>query len=161
MNYRALFALILAGIVLAGCTTVQPPAATTVPTTTPVVTTLVSPVPQPSFELGDIYFYNQYNFVKPTDNYAERFIVDSQSWGIKIEVSPKSDNLESCWFILNVTDVNTNAVVKTLGYGGKYPYEKIQLEPMYKPGPYKFEMAGNLVTVQVTAAKRLPPATRS
>ena len=156
MKYCIIFALILAGVMTAGCTSVQPPVTTTIPTTVPAVTTLESPVVQPSFEMGDIYLHNQYNFAKPADNYTERFIVDSQSWGIKIDVSPKSDNLGSCWFILNVTDVNTNEVVETLGYGGTYPYEKTQLKPMYKPGPYKFEMGGNLVTVQVTAAKRLP-----
>jgi len=157
MKYPVILVLFLAGVIIAGCTSEQPPpAATTVPTAAPAVTTLVSPVPQPSFEMGDIYLHNQYNFAKPTDSYTERFFVDSQSWGIKIEVSPKSDNPESCWFILNVIDVNTNGVMETLGYGGTYPYEKIQLKPMYKPGPYRFEMAGNLVTVQVTAAKRLP-----
>jgi hypothetical protein len=112
--------------------------------------------PQPSFEMGDQYLDIKYNFNSPTDIYTEQFIVDSPSWGIKIEVSPKSDNLESCWFTLNVTDVNTNQTVETFGYGRNYSYEKVQLKPMYKRGQYKFEMKGNLVTVQVTAAKRNP-----
>jgi len=67
--------------------------------------------------MGDQYLDIKYNFNSPTDIYTEQFIVDSPSWGIKIEVSPKSDNLESAWFTLNVTDVNTNQTVETFGYG--------------------------------------------
>jgi len=156
MKYLFICMLILAGILVAGCTGTQAPPATPSPTTVPPVTTVVTAAPRPSFEMGDQYLDIKYNFNGPTDIYTEQFIVDSQSWGIKIEVSPKSDNLESCWFTLNVTDVNANQTVETFGYGKNYSYDKVQLKPMYKRGQYKFEMKGNLVTVQVTAAKRNP-----
>jgi hypothetical protein len=156
MKYHVICTLILAGVLIAGCTSAQPPPATFAPTTVPVVTTVATTIPQPSFEIGDQYLDTQYNFNSQTNGYTEQFMVNSQSWGIKIQVSPKSDNLESCWFVLNVTDVKTNQVVETFGYGRNYPYEKVQLKPMYKSGLYKFEMEGNLVTVRVTAAKRNP-----
>lgn len=157
MKYLVICTLILAGVLIAGCTSPQVPPAPPAPTATPVaVTTVTTAIPQPSFEMGDQYLDIKYNFNSPTDIYTEQFIVDSPSWGIKIEVSPKSDNLESCWFTLNVTDVNTNQTVETFGYGRNYSYENVQLKPMYKRGQYKFEMKGNLVTVQVTAAKRNP-----
>jgi len=37
-----------------------------------------------------------------------------------------------------------------------YSYEKHQQFPMYVTGPYKIEMKGNRVKVDITAAKRNP-----
>jgi hypothetical protein len=156
MKYLVICTLVLAGVLIAGCTSMQAPPSTPAPTAAPVVTTVTTAILQPSFAMGDQYLDLKYNFNSATDNYTEQFIVDSQSWGIKIDVSPKSDNLESCWFTLNVTDVNINQMVETYNYGKNYSYEKVKMIPMYKPGLYKFEMKGNLVTVKVTAAKRNP-----
>jgi hypothetical protein len=155
MKYLALCTLILACILLAGCTGTQAPPPTIPLTTIPETTTMATPTPQPSFAIGGHYLQNQYRFTSPTDVYTEKFIVDEPSWAIKFDVSPKSDDLESCWFSLNVTDLDTGRV-DTFGYGRTYSFEKDQLIPMYKGGPYRFDMQGNLVTVVVTAAKRLP-----
>ena len=155
MKYVIIYTLILAGVLLAGCTGTQAPPPTIPPTTVPVTTTVATPTPEPSFAIGDHYLQTQYKFNSPTDVYTEKFIVDSPSWAIKINVSPKSDNLDSCWFVLNVTQMNTGHV-DTFGYGRMYSFENDQLITMYKEGPYEFDMQGNLVTVVVTAAKRLP-----
>jgi hypothetical protein len=158
MKYRisAFFLLIITAILIACCMQQAPPAPVAIPSpTVPVTETIATVVPQPSFSLGDQYLSNQYKFNTPTDVYSEQFMVDNSSWAIKFAVSPKSDNLEKCWFQLNVTDMN-KGLIGTYGYGKNYSYEKDQLIPLYKTGSYKIDMKGNLVTVDIIAAKRNP-----
>ena len=159
MHYSVLGAVVLvvAAAVCAGCLQNPAPAANPVPTPTgdtpPAATTTL---PRASFSLGYHYLQDQYKFNSPTDVYTEKFIVDSPSWAIKFDVSPKSENLSACWFVLNVTDVNRGGEPQSFGYGGNFPYEKDQLIPMYNTGSYRLDLSGNLVTVAVTAAKRNP-----
>jgi hypothetical protein len=112
-------------------------------------------VPQPSFSLGDHYLQKSYSFQSEKDLYTEQFHVDNPSWGIDFNVLPLNDNLQYCWFQMNVTNMDTGQT-DTYGYGRSYSYETHQQIPMYTTGPYKIDMTGNLVKVDVTAAKRNP-----
>ena len=67
MKYFVICTLILAGVLIAGCTSTQAPQATPAPTAAPVVTTVTTVIPQPSFEMGDQYLDIKYNFNSPTD----------------------------------------------------------------------------------------------
>jgi hypothetical protein len=158
MQHSVLVALVLiiAGVAIAGCTQNQAPAVTPtpVPAGTPAaaVTTVA---PQPSFSLGDHYLQKSYSFQSEKDLYTEQFRVDNPSWGIDFNVLPLNDNLQYCWFQIKVTNID-NGQSDTYGYGRSYSYETHQQIPMYTTGPYKIEMTGNRVKVDVTAAKRNP-----
>jgi hypothetical protein len=152
----AVLVLIIAAVVIAGCTQDLAPAApaTPVPPGTPAAaaTTIV---PQPSFSLGDHYLQKSYSFQNGSDLYTEQFHVDNSSWGIDFVVTPLSDDVQNCWFQMNVTNVDTGHT-DTYGYGGSFSYGKHQQYPMYTPGSYEIDMSGSLVKVDVTAAKRNP-----
>ncbi len=86
---------------------------------------------------------------------TEQFRVDNPSWGIEFDVTPLNDNINYSWFMMNVTNMDTGNS-DTYGYGRENGYELQHLIPMYTTGPYKIEMRGNRVKVDVTAAKRNP-----
>lgn len=56
---------------------------------------------------------------------------------------------------MTVTNMD-NGQTETYGFGRTFSYEKHQQFPMYVTGPYKIDIKGNLVKVDVTAAKRNP-----
>jgi hypothetical protein len=156
MKYAAICILVIAGVLLAGCTGTQaPPAPTPAPTTVPEVTTRPAPTSTPSFTLGDHYLQKSYSLQSETDVRTEEFRVDNPSWGIGFKVLPLSDDLQSCWFEMTVTNTDTNRN-ETFGYGRDNSYELYQQFPMYTTGPYKLTIRGNRVKVDVTAAKRNP-----
>jgi hypothetical protein len=77
--------------------------------------------------------------------------------GILFKVLPLNDNLEYCWFTMDVINVDTNQpAIDSVGYGRSTSFEKERWIPMYKQGPYKLVLKGNNVKVWVTAAKRNP-----
>jgi hypothetical protein len=155
MNYLVICTLVLAGVLLAGCTGTQPPVATPTPTAAPVTTTLPPTTSPPSFTLGDHYVQKSYALQSETDVRTEEFRVDNPSWGIGFKVLPLSDDLQSCWFELTVTNMDTNRN-ETFGYGRDKSFELYQQYPMYTTGPYRITLKGNRVKVDVTAAKRNP-----
>ncbi|MCX6683624.1 MAG: hypothetical protein NTZ37_02690 [Methanoregula sp.] len=153
-----ILALIMAGVMIAGCTQNPAPAATPVPTplATPTATPAATvPVPQPSFSLGDHYLQKSYSFQSEKDVFVEQIRVDNPSWGIGFDVLPLNDDQQYCWFEMNITNMDTQQF-DIYGYGRDKGFEKHQLYPMYTTGPYKIEMKGNLVKVDVTVAKRNP-----
>jgi len=157
MQHSVLVALVLiiAGVAIAGCTQNQAPAVTPTPVPAGTAAAATTVVPQPSFSLGDHYLQKSYSFQSETDLYTEQFRVDNPSWGIDFNVLPLNDNLQYCWFQIKVTNID-NGQTDTYGYGRSYSYETHQQIPMYTTGPYKIEMTGNRVKVDVTAAKRNP-----
>jgi hypothetical protein len=157
MKYLVICLLILAGVLFAGCTTTKAPVVTPAPTAIPVTTTVVTTAPQPVFTLGDSYVNkpNGYTFNTERDVITEEFRVDTTSWGIYFKVKPLNENLQSCWFTMNVTDLDTGRT-ETFGYGGTHSFELEQTIPMYGDGPYKISMTGNSVKVWMKAAKRMP-----
>ena len=158
MQHSVLVALVLiiAGVAIAGCTQNQAHAVTPtqVPAGTPAAAA-TSVVPQPSFSLGDHYLQKSYSFQSEKDLYTEQFRVDNPSWGIDFNVLPLNTDLQYCWFQIKVTNID-NGQSDTYGYGRSYDYMTHQQIPMYTTGPYKIEMSGNRVKVDVTAAKRNP-----
>lgn len=156
MKYLAICLLILAGVLLAGCTGTQaPPATTPVPATVPVTTTVPPTTPAPSFSLGDHYLQKSYALQSESDVRTEEFRVDNPSWAVAFDILPLNDNLQYCWFEMTVTNMDTGHT-DTFGYGRDNSFELHQKYPMYTTGPYKIEMKGNRVKVDVTAAKRNP-----
>jgi len=162
MKYSVLAALVLviAGVMIAGCTQSQSPgtAATPAPAApagTTVPAAAVTATAQPSFALGDHYLQKSYSFQSEKDLVSEQFRVDNPSWGIDINILPLNDDLQYCWFEMTVTNINTNQK-ETYGYGRSYSYETHQQIPMYITGPYQVDMKGNRVKVDFTAAKRIP-----
>jgi len=156
----AAFALVIAGVMIAGCTqgpaTVASPASTTVPAAVaPAATTTAGQSSSAFFTLGDHYLQKSYSFQSETDTRTEQFRVDDPSWGIDFTVLPLNDDLQYCWFEMTVTN-RDNGKTDTYGFGRTYPTELHQQYPMYVTGPYKIEMKGNRVKVDLTAAKRNP-----
>ncbi|WML67201.1 MAG: hypothetical protein METHP_00703 [Methanoregula sp. SKADARSKE-2] len=131
--------LLAAGITIAGCTTNPAPP---------------SPRHAP-FTLGASYLRQPYTFSSETENSVEQFHVGDPSWGINFKVTPLDDDVEDCWFTMNVTNVDTNEV-EHYGYGRTFPPEREQLYPMYRTGSYQLEMRGNRVRVDLHIAKRDP-----
>jgi hypothetical protein len=162
MKYLVLVALMLVitGVAIAGCTQTQGTAATPAPTSVSApsatsATAIVTAVQQPSFTLGDHYLQKSYTLQSEKDLYSEQFRVDNPSWGIDLTVLPLNDDPQYCWFEMNVTNMDTGRT-DTYGFGRTYSYEKHQQFPMYVTGPYKIDMKGNRVKVDVIAAKRNP-----
>lgn len=153
--------LLIAGVMVAGCTGTQGPAAS--PSATPAipaVTAAATPVAttaqvKPSFTLGDAYLAESYSFQSESDVVVREFRVDNPAWGIEFDVLPLNDNTIYCWFEMKVTNVNTGQT-DTYGYGRNNGFDLKNQIPMYTTGPYKLEMKGNRVKVDVTAAKRHP-----
>jgi len=162
MKYHVLAALVLviAGVMIAGCTQSQGPGTSATPApAAPAAATSAAAVatatPLPSFSLGDHYLQRSYSFQSEKDLVSEQFRVDNPSWGIDIAILPLNDDLQYCWFEMTVTNRDTGQK-ETYGYGRSYSYEKHQQFPMYVTGPYQVDMKGNRVKVDFTAAKRNP-----
>jgi hypothetical protein len=150
-----ILALVIAGVMVAGCT--QSPA---IPAATPISNTVATPgtstvQARPSFAMGDHYLQKSYSFQSEKDVVTEQFRVDNPAWGIEFNVLPLNDDTIYCWFEMKVTNVD-NGQSQTYGYGRENGFELKNLIPMYTTGPYKLEMKGNRVKVDVTAAKRNP-----
>ncbi|PKL69570.1 MAG: hypothetical protein CVV30_08435 [Methanomicrobiales archaeon HGW-Methanomicrobiales-1] len=150
-----ILALLIAGVMVAGCT--QSPAA---PAATPVPTSVATPVvtatdAKPSFTMGDHYLQESYSFQSENDVIVKQFRVDNPAWGIEFDVLPLNDNTIYCWFEMKVTNMDTGHT-ETYGYGRNNGFDLKNQIPMYTTGPYKLEMKGNRVKVDVTAAKRNP-----
>ncbi|WP_321505598.1 hypothetical protein [uncultured Methanoregula sp.] len=150
--------LVLAGVLISGCTQspiplVTPPATQV---TTPVTTTTVSQ--QPSFTLGDVYFNEPYGYIfsNQTASIERSFIVDNPAWGIDLKVlSLNNESVNNSWFTMDVTNTNTKKT-DSFGYGRNFSFTQKQMIPMYNQGPYKITMKGNEVKVWFTVAKRNP-----
>jgi hypothetical protein len=150
-----ILALVIAGVMVAGCT--QSPAA---PAVTPVPTSVAIPVvttteAKPSFTMGDHYLQKSYSFQSEKDVFEEQFRVDNPAWGIEFDVLPLNDNINYCWFEMKVTNMDSGQT-DTYGYGRDKGFTLKNQIPLYITGPYKIEMTGNRVKVDVTAAKRNP-----
>jgi hypothetical protein len=153
-------ALVIAGVMIAGCA--QSPA---VPDATPALTTSVAtpvdtPVAttaeiKPSFVMGDHYLQESYSFQSEKEIVEKQFRVDNPAWGIEFDVLPLNDETIYCWFEMKVTNMD-NGKSETYGYGRENGFALKNQIPMYTTGPYKLEMKGNRVKVDVTAAKRNP-----
>jgi hypothetical protein len=159
MKYLAICMLILAGVLLSGCTGIPAPPSTPVPTTVVVTTTAVpNETARPIFTLGDHYLDDPggYRLLTDNDTVVKQFRVDNPSWAIYFKILPLSDNLQSCWFVVNVSKVDFLNSTESFGYGRGQSSDLEQWIPMYQEGPYKLIMNGNNVKVWLTAAKRLP-----
>ena len=157
MQYRVPLAIVLviAGVLITGCTQSQGNAATPAPAPAATTAAAATAAPQRSFSLGDHYLQKSYTFQSEKDQYTEQFRVDNPSWGIDINVLPLNTNPQYCWFQMTVTNMDTGQT-DTLGYGRSFSNATHQQFPMYATGPYKIDMTGTLVKVDVTAAKRNP-----
>jgi hypothetical protein len=159
LKYRVfvILALFIAGVLVAGCT--QGPAVPVVtPTSNAAATSVGTPVAttvqaKPSFTLGDHYLQKSYSFQSETDVVPEQFRVDNPAWGINFDVLPLNDDINYCWFEMKVTNID-NGQSETYGYGRDKGFTLKNQVPMYTTGPYKIEMKGNRVKVDVTAGKR-------
>jgi hypothetical protein len=151
--------LVVMGVMVAGCTTGSPGGQNVPVIPAPSVgveeTTAALSVTQPAFTLSDHYLQNTYNFQNESDNVTEQLRIDNQSWGIGFTIIALSDDPNSSWFEMTVTNVDSQKS-QAFGYGRTYPYDTIQQYPMYNPGLYKIAMTGNLVDVKLDVAKRLP-----
>ncbi|MDD1704657.1 MAG: hypothetical protein LUP97_05455 [Methanoregula sp.] len=151
--------LLAAGITIAGCTTdPAPPSPRQAPLPTPLaapaLTGALTPGQAP-FTLGASYLKQPYTFSSEKENSVEQFHVGDPSWGINFKVTPLDDDVEDCWFTMDVTNVDTNEV-EHYGYGRTFSPEREQLYPMYRTGSYQLEMRGNRVRVDLHIAKRDP-----
>jgi hypothetical protein len=160
MKYRAfiLLTLIFAVAVSAGCIQSITPGATPAPTPAQIsdaTQTPTIPLPKPSFSFGDHYLKKTYAFQSEKQIFVEEIRVDNPSWGIGFDVLPLTDNVIYSWFEMNVTNTDTGQT-DTYGYGRTNGFELTHLIPMYNIGPYKIEMRGNRVKVDVVVAKRNP-----
>jgi hypothetical protein len=153
-----ILALVIAGVMIAGCTQNTAPATTQVPT--PQASSTVSPaatvpVSLPSFSFGDHYLKKSYSFQSEKDLVVEQVRVDNPSWGIGFDVLSLNDDPQYCWFEMKVTNMDTQQF-DIYGFGRDKGFEKHQLYPMYTTGLYKIEMKGSRAKVDVTVAKRNP-----
>jgi len=151
-------ALIFTVAVSAGCIQGLGPGTTPEPIpvqTTEAVQTPTIPLPKPSFSMSDHYLKKTYAFQSENQIYTEEIRVDSPSWGIEFDVLPLTDNVIYSWFEMNVTNTDTGQT-EIYGYGRTNGFELKHLIPMYNTGPYKIEMRGNRVKVDVAVAKRNP-----
>ncbi len=148
--------VILAAAVSAGCLQGLTPGATppVSPVQTPEVTQIPTiPVPKPSFSMSDHYLKKTYAFQSEEQIIVEEIRVDNASWGIGFDVLPLTDNVIYSWFEMNVTNTDSGHT-DIYGYGRTNGFELKHLIPMYNTGPYKIEMRGNRVKVDVVVAKR-------
>ncbi|WP_292424839.1 hypothetical protein [Methanoregula sp.] len=151
--------LVLAGIMVAGCTMGSPggqsATVTPVPSTGVQETTGVSTLTQPTLAIGDHYLQKSYPFYSESDQFTEQFRIDNPSWAVMFTVLPLNDDPQYCWFEMTVTNLDSQKS-QTYGFGRTYPYTTYQQYPMYTTGLYKIEMKGNLVKMDLDVAKRLP-----
>jgi len=105
--------------------------------------------------MGDAYFTESYSFQSESDVVVKEFRVDNPAWEIYFDVLSPNDNTIYCWFEMKVTNVDTGQS-ETYGYSRNIGFDPKNQIPVYITGPYKLEMTGNRVKVDVTAAKRHP-----
>jgi hypothetical protein len=156
MNYRvlALSVLVLAAVLIAGCT--QGPAPATTPAPIASETVAVPALTQkPAFTLGQEYLHKKYSFTSEKDTPSEQLRVTNDPWAIDFTVNPTNTDPQYTWFEITATNVDTGNA-ETFGYGRSYPLDKHQQFPMYNEGPYRFDLKGNRVSVDVIIAKRNP-----
>lgn len=145
--------LIVGVVLISGCMSNQTntaPAPSTTPSTVSSAPTQISTI-----TLSDHYLQKKYSFQSEKDVYVEQFRVDNPSWGIEFQVNPTNEDPQYTWFEIKVTNMDTGQT-DNFGYGRTYNLDKHQLYPMYNTGPYKIEMTGNRVSVDVNIAKRTP-----
>ncbi|MDP3563997.1 MAG: hypothetical protein Q8R70_05860 [Methanoregula sp.] len=151
-----ILALVIAGVMVAGCTqSPAAPVATPAPTAVAIPAATITAEAKPSFSMGDHYLQKSYSFQSEKDVVTEQFRVDNPTWGINFDVLPLNENINYCWFEMTVTNVDTGHK-EIYGYGRDNGFDLKNQIPMYTTGPYKIEMKGNRVKVDVTAAKRKP-----
>jgi len=155
ITYMKVFAplivcLILGVVLIGGCMSNQTNTAPTPSTPSPQSS---APTQSSTITLSDHYLQKKYSFQSEKDVYTEQFRVDSPSWGIEFQVNPMNEDPQYTWFEINVTNMDTGQT-DNFGYGRTYNLDKHQLHPMYNTGPYKIEMRGNRVSVDVNIAKR-------
>jgi hypothetical protein len=149
---------IFALAISAGCIQGLLPGTTPAPTpiqTSEIAQTPTIPLQKPSFSMSDHYLKKTYAFQSEKQIYTEEIRVDTVSWGIEFDVLPLTDNVVYSWFEMNVTNTDTGQS-DIYGYGRTNGFELKHLIPMYNTGPYKIEMRGNRVKVDVAVAKRNP-----
>jgi hypothetical protein len=153
-----LLILIFALAISAGCIQDLLPDTTAAPTpvqTSEIAQTPTLPLPKPSFSMSDHYLKKTYAFQSEKQIYIDEIRVDTASWGIEFDVLPLTDDVVYSWFEMNVTNTDTGQS-DIYGYGRTNGFELKHLIPMYNTGPYKIEMRGNRVKVDVVVAKRNP-----
>jgi len=156
MRYRIplLLLLVIAAVLIVGCTQNAAPAATPAPAVemTPEVLSTTS---QPPFTLGRAYLNDPggYSFNSEKDVIVKEFRVDNPSWGLELKVQPLNEDLQYCWFTMDITNVDSEST-DSYGFGREYSIDEVQHIPMYKTGPYKITMKGNRVKVWLKAAVR-------
>jgi hypothetical protein len=161
MKYSVLaaFVLVIAGVMIAGCTQSQGTATTATPAapsvTAAVTAAAAATTAQPSFTLGDHYLKKSYSLQSEKDVFSEQFRVDDPSWGIDLTILPLNDDPQYCWFEMTVKHMDSGKT-DTYGFGRTFSNEKHQQIPMYVTGPYQIDMKGNRVKVDIIAAKRNP-----
>ena len=149
--------LVLVGVVIAGCMTSGTGGHNGTPDATPVVTgtTTISTEMQPTISLGDHYLQKSYSFHNTNDNYIEQVRIDNSSWAVEYTVTPLSDDPQTGWFEMTITNVDSKQS-QSFGYGRTYAYDTYQQYPMYGQGSYEISMNGNLTKIDLNIAKRLP-----
>ncbi|HWS21083.1 MAG TPA: hypothetical protein VN227_00400 [Methanoregula sp.] len=150
--------LIFALAISAGCIQGLLPGTTPEPTPvqpSEIAQTPTIPLSKPSFSMSDHYLKKTYAFQSEKQIYTEEIRVDTVSWGIEFDVLPLTDDVVYSWFEMNVTNTDTGQS-DIYGYGRTNGFELKHLIPMYNTGPYKIEMRGNRVKVDVAVAKRNP-----
>ena len=152
-----IFALVVAGILIAGCTSTQaPPPATTLATTQTTVTPSSTGTTAPPFALKDYYLQGKYSFQSESEVRTEHIRVpNGQPWGIEFQVKTLNDDAQYCWFEMKVTNVDTG-ITDVYGYGRTNGYTNDQYIPRYNGGQYTIEMQGNLVMVNMNIGNRIP-----
>lgn len=160
MRYRILAVpvvlLLVIGVMLtAGCTQNAAPEATTVTTAASVQQPTMTTEARTMFTLGQEYLHKKYSFSTDKDVFTEQLRVTNDPWAIDITVNPMSTDTQLTWFEITATNID-NGHTQTFGYGRTNALDRHQQFPMYNAGPYKFEMKGNLVSVDVNIAKRNP-----
>jgi len=153
-----IFAILIVGVMVAGCaqTPVAAPAATPVPTVA-AASAVITTAPQSTFTLGRTYLNDPYgySFQSENDVIVKEFRVDNPAWGLDLKITPLNDDLQYCWFTMDVTNVDSGHT-DSYGYGRQYSLDLDQQIPMYKQGPYKITMKGNRVKVLLKAGVREP-----
>jgi hypothetical protein len=150
----ALFLLVLAAVLITGCTQSPAPAATPAPTAA-VTQASATVMPKATFAMGQEYLHKKYSFTSEKDVFSEQFRVTNDPWAIDITVNPMNEDPQYTWFEITATNID-NGHAQTFGYGRTYPLDRHQQFPMYNEGPYRFDMKGNRVSVDVNIAKRNP-----
>jgi hypothetical protein len=152
--------LILAGVVVAGCTTGGTGGSNAIVTPAPPIggtqeITVAVTATQPPLTLGDHYLQKSYSFHDTNDNYTEQVRIANQSWALVYKVTPLSDDPQTGWFEMTITNVDSNKS-QTFGYGRTYGYDTYQQYPMYGQGSFEVFMKGNLTKIDLDIANRLP-----